>query len=77
VNVKDGTLEFRGYPYVGYTACPSMAPVVLKAESVEHLLSIVRRSPRLCENVPHGWECAPRCIEEKVKRASGNAILAV
>jgi hypothetical protein len=43
VNAKDGSLEFRGYPYVGYVARPGAVPVVLKAESLEHLLSIVRR----------------------------------
>ena len=39
----DPNLEFRGYPYVGYAARPGGAPVILKAESLEHLLSIVRR----------------------------------
>jgi hypothetical protein len=43
VSGKGATLEFRGYPYVGYVARPGAAPVVLKAESLEHLLSIVRR----------------------------------
>ena len=32
--------EFLSYPYVGYSAHPGEEPVVLKAEILEHLLSV-------------------------------------
>jgi hypothetical protein len=35
---------FRGYPYVGYTARPGMKPIILKAESLEHLLAVAREA---------------------------------
>ena len=33
-----------GYPYVGYCAVPESTPVILRAEALEHLLAVVRRS---------------------------------
>ena len=37
-------VEFRGYPYVGYCAKPDGQMIVLRAEALEHLLSIVERA---------------------------------
>jgi hypothetical protein len=34
--------SLTGYPYVGYTAKPDSPMVILRAEALEHLLSIVR-----------------------------------
>ena len=34
--------SLTGYPYVGYAARSDAAPVLLRAEALEHLLSIVR-----------------------------------
>ena len=37
-------MEFRGYPYVGYFAEPGGEMIVIVAEVLEHLLSIVREA---------------------------------
>ena len=34
--------SLSGYPYVGFVAVPGGTPVILRAEALEHLLSIVR-----------------------------------
>ncbi len=36
--------ELQGYPYVGYCACQKEAPVLLRAEALEHLLAVVREA---------------------------------
>lgn len=33
-----------GYPYVGYAANPDKPPVLLRAEALEHLLSVTRQA---------------------------------
>ena len=38
---KGKEMELRGYPYVGYFAKPGETMVILNAETLEHLLSIV------------------------------------
>lgn len=35
--------SLTGYPYVGYAANPDKPPVLLRAEALEHLLSVVRQ----------------------------------
>ena len=35
--------SLTGYPYVGFTADPDKSPVLLRAEALEHLLSVVRQ----------------------------------
>jgi len=40
---KDRPIEFRGYPYVGYTARPNGAMSILRASALEHLFAIVER----------------------------------
>lgn len=35
--------SLTGYPYVGYVANPENPPVLLRAEALEHLLSVVRQ----------------------------------
>jgi hypothetical protein len=35
--------SLTGYPYVGFTADPDKAPVLFRAEALEHLLSVVRQ----------------------------------
>lgn len=40
--IKRQELEFCGDPYVGFVAKPGESMVVLRAEALEHLLSIVR-----------------------------------
>lgn len=35
--------SLTGYPYVGYAANPEKPPVLLRAEALEHLLSVVRQ----------------------------------
>jgi hypothetical protein len=34
--------SLTGYPYVGYAARPDAQPVLLRADALEHLLSVVR-----------------------------------
>ncbi len=34
--------SLSGYPYVGYVAAPGGIPVLLRAETLEHLLSVAR-----------------------------------
>jgi hypothetical protein len=34
--------SLNGYPYVGYVAVPDGTPILLRAEVLEHLLSVVR-----------------------------------
>lgn len=41
---RDGRMELRGYPYVGYCAKPDAAPVILRAAVLEHLLAVVQRA---------------------------------
>jgi hypothetical protein len=36
------SLEFRGYPYVGYAARAGDRPAVIRAEALEHLLQATR-----------------------------------
>jgi hypothetical protein len=36
--------SLTGYPYVGYAAVPEAPPVVLRAEALEHLLTVVRQA---------------------------------
>ncbi|HEY0665551.1 MAG TPA: hypothetical protein VGD24_05765 [Gallionella sp.] len=36
-------IEFRGYPYVGYTAGPDGSMSILRASALEHLFAIVER----------------------------------
>jgi hypothetical protein len=36
-------IEFRGYPYVGYTARPDGAMSILRASALDHLFAIVQR----------------------------------
>jgi hypothetical protein len=40
---QDRPVEFRGYPYVGYTARPGGALSVLRISALDHLLAIVER----------------------------------
>jgi len=35
--------SLTGYPYVGFAADPDKPPVLLRAEALEHLLSVVRQ----------------------------------
>jgi hypothetical protein len=35
--------SLTGYPYVGFAANPEKPPVLLRAEALEHLLSVVRQ----------------------------------
>lgn len=44
INTGKAEVEFRGYPYVGYCAKPNDQMIVLRVESLEHLLSIVERA---------------------------------
>jgi len=37
-------IEFRGYPYVGYTARPNGNMSILRASALEHLFAIVERN---------------------------------
>lgn len=37
-------VEFRGYPYIGYTARPDSAMSILRASALDHLFAIVERS---------------------------------
>jgi hypothetical protein len=46
-------VEFRGYPYIGYCAKPDCQIVVLKAEVLQHLLSIVERAEVPSRNLTH------------------------
>jgi hypothetical protein len=39
---SDGAFELRGTPYVGYDALGAGEIMVIKAETLEHLLSVVR-----------------------------------
>ena len=39
-----GKSDLRGYPYVGYRAIQGGPMVVLRVESLEHLLAVVRRA---------------------------------
>ena len=39
----DRPIEFRGYPYVGYTARPNGTMSILRASALEHLFAIVER----------------------------------
>lgn len=39
----DRPMEFRGYPYVGYTARPNGTMSILRASALEHLFAIVER----------------------------------
>ena len=40
----DKPIEFRGYPYVGYTAQPDGAMSILSAAALNHLFAIVERA---------------------------------
>lgn len=40
---SDQPIEFRGYPYVGYTARPDGAMSILRASALDHLFAIVER----------------------------------
>ena len=42
--LKGKEMELRGYPYVGYFSKPGETMVILNAETLEHLLSIVRKA---------------------------------
>ena len=44
LKVRNGKLEFRGYPYVGYCATSGGEMMVLRADALENLLSIVRQA---------------------------------
>ena len=44
VKGNDHTIEFRGYPYVGFCAKAGLPMCVLRAEALEHLLAIVQRA---------------------------------
>lgn len=50
-----GAVEFRGYPFVGYSALPGQPPVVIRASALEHLLAIVNS----------GQEPDPRRLHEE------------
>ena len=39
----DKPIEFRGYPYVGYTAQPNGTMSIVRASALEHLFAIVER----------------------------------
>ncbi len=41
---KKGQLELHGYPYVGYRPVPDRETMILRAEALEHLLSIVHKA---------------------------------
>jgi hypothetical protein len=41
------TEVFRGYPLVGYAARPELPPIVIRAEALEHLLSVDRAATDL------------------------------
>ena len=43
---KNEKLDFRGDPYVGFVAKPGQPMVVLRAEALEHLLTIVRTAKK-------------------------------
>ena len=36
-------IEFRGYPYVGYTALPGSAMSIVRIEALNHLIAIVEK----------------------------------
>lgn len=42
-NNPDKPIEFRGYPYVGYTARPNGAMSILRTSALDHLFAIVER----------------------------------
>ena len=42
-NSPDKAIEFLGYPYVGYTACPNGSMSILRASALDHLFTIVER----------------------------------
>lgn len=42
-NSPDKSIEFRGYPYVGYMAHPKAAMSVLRSSALAHLFAIVER----------------------------------
>jgi len=39
----DRPIEFRGYPYVGYTARPNGTMCILRASALDHLFGVVER----------------------------------
>jgi hypothetical protein len=41
---RDKPIEFRGYPYVGYTAQPSGAMSILRSSALNHLFAVVERA---------------------------------
>ncbi len=43
---KNEELDFNGDPYVGFVAKPGQQMVVLRAEALEHLLTIVRTAKK-------------------------------
>jgi hypothetical protein len=36
--------ELKGYPYIGYTAVQGEKPLILRAETLEHLLGVMRET---------------------------------
>jgi len=40
----DPTVEFKGYPYVGYCARPGLPLCIVRVEALQHLLAIVQRA---------------------------------
>jgi hypothetical protein len=44
VKGNDDHIEFKGYPYVGFRAKPDAPMCLLRADALEHLLSIVRKA---------------------------------
>jgi hypothetical protein len=44
VKGNDDHLEFKGYPYVAFRAKPDAPMCLLRADALEHLLSIVRKA---------------------------------
>lgn len=42
-NSPGRTIEFLGYPYVGYTARPNGSMSILRASALDHLFAIVER----------------------------------
>ncbi|MFO1318673.1 MAG: hypothetical protein U1F52_03580 [Burkholderiales bacterium] len=40
----DPTVEFKGYPHVGYRAGPALPMCIVRVEALQHLLAIVQRA---------------------------------
>ena len=67
VKGNDDHIEFKGYPYVGFCAKPGAPMCLLRADALEHLLSIVRMA-----DVPSREQLTEEFISREDFRAWAN-----